>query len=153
MSRAPTPSMTGCRQRLWPVEEPAEEREHAHLPISDLKGLMGERDFSQLEAFEKSSEHKAPFFQVGQTLEGQWSCAWTGRWTSVRKQPEMKSLAQRKPARVSSTALASLPVDWDCLTFHHSNVCLQASVILRGCVSELRSQAVSQSSYNLTSVK
>ena len=34
---------------------------------------MGEQDFSQLEVLEKSSEHKATFFQVGQTLEGQWN--------------------------------------------------------------------------------
>ena len=53
------------------MEEPAEEREHARLPTGDLKGIMGEQDFSQLEALEKSSEQKASFFQVGQTLEGQ----------------------------------------------------------------------------------
>lgn len=56
------------------MEEPAEEREHARLPVSDLKGLMGEQDFIQLEVLEKSSEREASFFQVGQTLEGRRSC-------------------------------------------------------------------------------
>lgn len=63
--------MSAFRQWLRPVEEPAEEREHARPPTSDLKDMMGEQDFSQLEALEKSREHKAPFFQAGQTLEGQ----------------------------------------------------------------------------------
>lgn len=41
---------------------------------SDLGGITGEQDFSRLEASEKSSEHKASFSEVGQTLEGQRSC-------------------------------------------------------------------------------
>lgn len=84
--------------RLWGrlVEEPAEEREHARLPVSDLKGVMGEQDFIQLEVVEKWSEHEASFFQVGQTLEGRRSCPLDGRRTRLRKQLEMKWLLNGK---------------------------------------------------------
>ena len=148
MSCTCTPSTPPCRQLLQLVQEPAEEQEHARLPVIHLKGIVGEQECSQRGPSEKPSEHEAPSLLVGQALEGWLSCSLGWHMDKSKEAARDEATCSEETCkRVSSVALASCP------TFPQSSVCLQAGLLWRGSVSKLRSWAVSQSSYNLSSMQ